>query len=217
MRLKIVLVILLVMLIAGLLVLTPVGNNIFGVGSISLPGLSSLINFGSQERFQMQLVANKDAFAGKAFEVTNTTVYVKGLCVGSVYVFGANIAKEGRCDISVENAKGKVEYSSIGTVEAAIEGGQVALDGSFISPANDRKVRFSIVPNELFISNYNSNGVSLAAVTGEIRKFKSDGSQDQLKILTNEKVEILGYIGNARLINNDMVLSGFASKVNWFS
>jgi len=215
MRAKIVLVVLLVMLIAGLLVFTPVGNNVFG--GISLPGLSSFLNFGSKEQFQMQLAANKDAFVGKTFDLSNTTMHLNGICVGSVYVFGANIAKEGRCNMLVEQVKGRLEYSSIGTIEAAIEGSQVTLDGLVMAPANDKKVKFSIVPTDLFISSYNSNVVSLTSVTGEVKKFKSDGSQDQLKILTNEKVEISNYAGNVRLISNDIILSGFASKINWFS
>lgn len=216
MRAKIVVIVLLVMVIAGFLVVGPMSNSLFGNIDV-FRGLSSLLAFGSKDHFQMQLVANKDAFVGKVFELSNTTMQLNGICVGSVYVFGANIAKEGRCSILLEQVKGKVEYSSIGTLEAAIEAGQVQLDGSVILPANDRRVRFSVVPTDMFVSNYNANSISLPAATGEVKKFKEDGSQDQLKTLIDEKVEIFNYIGNARLNVNHMILSGFATKVNWFS
>ncbi len=216
MRAKFVVIVLLIAVIAGLLVVTSAGNSLFGNIDV-FRGLSSFLNIGSKDHFQMQLVANKDAFIGKSFELSNTTMYLNGICVGSVYVFGANIAKEGRCDILLEGVKGKVEYSSIGTLEGSIEAGQVQLDGSVIAPASDRRVRFSVVPTDMFVSNYNSNSVSLPVVTGEVTRFKEDGSQDQLKTLIDEKVEIFNYIGNVRLNVNHVVLSGFATKVNWFS
>jgi len=216
MRSKIVVIVLLIMVIAGFLVAGPMGNNLFGNVDV-FRGLSSLLAIGSKDHFQIQMVANKDAFIGKLFELSNTSVYLNGICVGSVYVFGANIVKEGRCSILLEEVKGKVEYSSIGTLEGSIEAGQVNLDGSVIAPASDRRVRFSVVPTDMFISNYNSNIISLPTVTGEVKKFKADGSQDQLKTLIDEKIEIFNYIGNARLNVNHMVLSGFATKVNWFS
>ena len=216
MHTKIILIALLLILIAGLLVATSVGNNLFGNTNV-LPGLASLLNFGPKEYYHMQLVANKEAFAGKSFELSNTTLQLSGICLGYVYAFGANIAKEGRCSIFVEQAAGKVEYSSIGTIEASIDASQLSLDNSVIVPTNDKRVRFSVVPSELYIERYSAYTVSLPAVTGEVKRFKSDGNQDQIKNLDNEKVEITNYIGNVRLSLNDMVLSGSATKVNWFS
>ncbi len=216
MRAKIILIALLLIVIAGLLVATPVGNNLFGNTNV-LPGLTSLLDFGPKGYFPMQLVANKDAFIGKSFELSNTTLQLSGICTGSVYAFGANIAKEGKCTIFIEQAAGKVEYSSIGTIEASIDASQLSLDGSVIVPTNDKRVRFSVVPSELYIEIYKAYSVSLPAVTGEIKRFKLDGNEDQIKNLNNEKVEITNYIGNVRSSSNDMVLSGSATKVNWFS
>ena len=216
MRTKIILIVLLIGLIVGLLALTPIGKNLTS-GVNVVPGLSGLLTFGPQEYFQMQLVAKKDAFAGKPFELFNTSLHLNGVCIGSVYVFGANIAKEGRCDIKMDGVRGKLEYSTIDTIEATLEADQVTLDGIAILPANDKKVIFSVVPTELYISNYKSNLVSLPSVTGEVKRFKPEGTIDQVKTLTNEKVEISSYAGNVRLLSIDIVLSGVATKVNWFS
>jgi len=216
MRIKIVLTILLIIVVASLLVITPSGRNLIG-NLDTLPGLSSLVNLGPKEYFQMQLVANKEAFSGKTFEITNSTLQISGLCVGFVYVFGANIEKDGTCTIIAEDAKGKVEYSSIGTMEGSIETRQVSLDNSVVIPSGDKRVRFTVVPSDMYLSNYNSNSVSLPSVVGEIKKFKVDGTDDQVKVLSAEKVEIQNYLGNVRLSFNNLILSGFATKVNWFS
>lgn len=215
MRAKLLLIVVLIGVITGLLVVMPGTNNLFK-GTEILPGLSSLLTFGPKEYFQLQFVANRDAYLTRTFDISNTTLYMNGICIGTVYVFGASIAKDGRCEITLEEVNGKVEYSSIGTIEVTVEAKVANADGSLILPANDRRVRVSLAPNEVFISNYNTNFLSVPAANGDIRKFKPDGAVDQTKTLISEKVEITNYIGSVRLIGNDMVLNGVATKVNWF-
>lgn len=217
MNLKILFAVVLIIVIAGLFVLLPTGKPLIGNIDISLPGLAALINLGSKDYFQMQLVANKEAFTGKTFDLGNTSIQVSGLCAGFVNIYGANIQKDARCTISADQVRGKLEYSTIGTIDVNIEASYVNMDGSIIVPGNDRRVRFSVIPSDLYIANYNPLLVSLPSVTGELKKFKADGTDDQTKVLNSEKVEITSYIGNVRLSFNNIVLSGFATKVNWFS
>ena len=217
MRSKLLVIVLLLVVIAGLLVLTPVGSTLFG-GEI-LSGLSSLVDFGgvSDELFQMQLAAIKESFSGYTFELKNTSLQVTGLCIGYVNVFGANHLKDTRCSIYAEGVRGKIQYSNIGTLEASIEADSFTLDNSLIIPSKDKKVVFSIVPSDFFIASYDANSVSLPAVTGEVKKFRPDGSEDQVKNLVTENIKITNYIGNVRLTANTIVLNGFASKVSWFN
>lgn len=217
MRLRPLIIVLLLVVIAGLIVTTSAGSTLLGTDI--LPGLSSLVDFGSgsNELFQMQSAVLKGGFSGYTFELKNTSLQVTGLCVGYVSVFGANHLKDTRCSIFADGAKGKLQYSNIGTLEATIEADSLTLDNSLIIPSRDKRVVFSIVPSDFFLSNYDARSISLPAVTGEVKKFKSDGSEDQVKNLVTESIKITNYIGNVRLTSNTIILNGFASKVNWFS
>ena len=212
MRAKILLVVFLLLLIAGLLVLTPVGKNFFG----NMQSLSSLLSFGPNQYFQMQMIANKNNFIGYAFEVSNTTVSTAGLCAGYAQIFGSSHFKDSRCNIIADGAKGKLTFTDVGTIDVDLEASQVTLDNTIIVPLSDKRIKFSVIPTDLYIADYHTFSISLPAIYGEIKRFKLDGSQDQVKTLTGEKVEITKYAGNVRISLNDMVLSGSATKINWF-
>ncbi len=216
MRVKPIILGILILAVVALALFTQPMYDLIGTSGVTLPGLLTLITPQSGEYRQILLIANKDALSGQNFPISNSTVETSGLCIGLVNVFGANLQMDRRCDIRLDQGAGQMAYSTIGTIEASTQAVKAEIDGQIFTPTNNKKVSFSILPNDLLLTDLSLSKLTLSSVTGEIKRYKADGSEDQVKNLNNEKVEITNFRGTISLSKNTIVLNGFATKVNWF-
>lgn len=225
MRWKGLLTVIIILGILGFLFITPTSRDYADFFKSNIvkfvPALTALLGTKpSGNYFTVILSADKTAFYGQSYQVENSSLTAYGICRGTVTLDSVVLEKSTRCEIKLDNANGKFEYTSAGSIRGTLSVTRAVIDDVVFSPADPAKglkVEFDALPIEFLLTGLNENRVSLSKVNGEIKKLKEDGSIDQVKNLKDEQVEITNFLGNIRLSGDTVTLSGFATKVNWFT
>jgi hypothetical protein len=205
--------------ILGLLFATDIGNKyaqFLGakVGSF----LSAILNIdlgGGGESFRVLLTADKNAFYGQSYEVSNSSLRASGVCQSSVTV-GSTVMQIGgqRCSIEAQKAQGRFEYTASGSVRfAGTSEGLVVNDYPFLSTGKSFAVSFEVIPTDGFsLSDLSQSKIQLSSVTGSIESWKGETRLSIDNLVSS--LTISNFIGDISLDGNTITLIGLASSVS---
>lgn len=205
--------------IVGLLFATDIGNKYAQfLGSKVGSFLSAILNMnlaGNGESFRILLAADKDAFYGQSYGVTNSSLRVAGICQSSITV-GNTVMQIGgqRCTVEAQKAQGKFEYTASGSIKfAGTAEGLVVNDYPFLSTGKSMDVSFEVIPQDGFsLSSFTQSSMQLSSVTGSVNSWKGD-TQLSIDNLSNSAITVSNFNGNMNSDGTSVVLVGLASSV----
>ncbi len=217
MRWKIILGVILIILIAGLLLRTNVGDTYLGfvnnaVGKVTsfFAGILKFPKSSPGNLFSAEISLNREVLNGFKFQLTNTTFLASGNCVNFL-INDVQLTAQATCGVTIPTSNGKLEVSEIGSLIVDVQTDSLVVSGS--QYAGNLHVNFEILPTSFIISPVEQEKMSIAQATGYVQKLKDDGSIDIVKYLNGEPVEIDNFIGGIRMENSAINMDGFASLI----
>jgi len=195
-----------------------------GVGTTLSGAFSSGGIFGpkmpSGDGFKIVLDANREAFEGQEYDLTNSSVYIKGVCVEAVKVDGVGIAKGLKdCEIEITETKGTIKYTEGATLIYTGSTKHMEVDEQVYEPASEDenkqlKVSFEVIPKQALVTDLAEVKITLESVDGDIKRFNPDNTFKSEENLEKEKVEISGFEGYFKVDNSNIItLQGDAVSV----
>lgn len=210
MRWKILLAVLLILGMAGLLALTPQGQSFLAGIGIDLSGVFTLFKPPiSGNYFSFSLTLDKSLMNGMSFKLEDGSVRANGTYIDDV-ILGNSIrekkTKEGNVELS--GFKGTVYVTN--TIKIVGDAASVAVEGEVTRSVDKMlKVQIEIYPNSYFVAPVTENKIQFSSIDGKLERI-GDGAIQPLK---NDTIDISNFIGNVRLEDGLVILSGSTTQI----
>jgi len=204
--------------IIGLLMATDIGKNYSQLMSSTVGNFFSGIldrYMGGGEEFSILLDADKNAFYGQTYSVSNVTVSADGICQSSVTVGNTVMPLEGKlCSVEARNAKGQFEFTAGGSVKFAGVADMMVVDGyPFLPTAGSFEANFEVIPTTDFeLKGLEQTKIRLNSVSGSIQGTKGE-TQLSIDNLGGGRLEVSNFNGDLKLDGESMLLVGLATSV----
>jgi len=211
MKWKALLAVIIVLVIAGLLFATDVGQKYIDFMKKSVGNFVSIIFKKQQpgQTFRVELTTNKYPFYGQSYRITNSTFTGSGfyqkIKVGD---WDVTIKSGKKVGVTINNFNGLFEYTSEGGIKLTGESNQIEIEDRAYSSERPTKIELEIVPFSFSLNNIAQDRISLQSVSGEI---KTDRGQAPLE---KSKLEISFFTGDLMLAEDgNAKLEGVASSI----
>jgi hypothetical protein len=216
---KSLLAVFIIVAILGLLMVTDVGQKYTQYLSTRVGSfLSSVLDldfFQGGESFKVLLETDSAAFYGQSYEVSNSSMYVSGICQSSVTVGKTIMQMSGkRCTVQVNNAKGRFDYTVGGSVKLTGKAEMLTVnDYPFLSTGEPFEVSFEVIPIEDFnLAGISQNKIELDSVSGSVKGWKGDTVLN-IDNLSNDGITISKFNGDIKMEGDVILLVGLANSV----
>lgn len=210
MRWKALLAVLTILVIIGLLVLTPQGKNLLSKFGIDLSGFLALVKPPvASNYFPFSLTVNKTSISEMSFNLKDGNVRVNGTYVDDIIV-GNSIrekkTKRGHVDLS--GFEGTVYVAN--TIKILGETKSIVLEGE-VTRAIDKtlRVQIEIYPVTYFVAPITENKIKLSSIDGKLERL----GEGAIQPLRNDTIEINNFIGNLELEDNLILLTGSTTQI----
>lgn len=223
MRWKVLLSLFVIIALVGLLLTTDVGRVYADFLRIrageAISGLQKYIPFFPRQplgqSFEIILTADKGAFYGQVYALTNSSFSASGVRKSDVRVGNVLLSKIGvECEVGVESMRGKFDYTVDGVVKLSGSSSGVVVDGVKYAPTDkDLGFEFELVPLSMQLTGIEQDRLLLESVTGSIERLKEDGGVKSTENLYAERLEISGFVGYMKLEATTVVLRGWVNSV----
>ena len=164
--------------------------------------------FYPTESFDTIIELIEPSFYGQEMSFDNSTFEAEGDCI-YFEVNGVVIEKIKSCKFKSEIRDGNVKFDGI--IEISGITNKISINETNYIKEN---MNFKLVvdPIQFFLGNVQKNRMEIQSATGEIKRYKN-GNLDQLKIVNNERIEIINFFGTISLRGGKIILAGTASRI----
>lgn len=163
------------------------------------------------EKFLTFLELEESSFFGQEIELFNASFTGNGICKGEIKLNKILIGKDGKCSIKAKVKNGKLTFLN-GILELKAELSSLDLDETSYR-GETLNIELRIDPKTIFVGVFSKKIMIIENANGEVKKLKEDGTLDQLKILSNEKIIIENFVGNIVFKEGKVRLGGEASLI----
>lgn len=225
MQWKLLLVAMLIVVIAGLLLITPFGQKyteffreLFtkNVGAFISTVSSMILRINPSEFFTVYLSASKESFYGQSYKISNSSFSVAGMYQSMKIGDQTLVPKTSkRASIKIQNMNGLFEMTSTGNVKLSVSSDYVEIDDYIFSSTKPLKIETEVTPFSFSLAPIIGDKIVFSSVSGEIKRFKGkSGELIDTASLSNSKLEIRSFSGYIKLEEEgSMTLHGLANYV----
>jgi len=209
---KAVLAVVIILAIVGFFFVTQIGTQFtsqLGLGSLT----SFLVKQKPSSVFAFSLTAQKDAFIGQDYKVTNASLDITGIYS---FISAGNLNLEStqgkRISISVRDFNGDFQISAGGSVILKGTASSADIGDLSASSGNSINIQLEILPSSYTFSSFQQNSINFASISGSIQRGVGD-STDVVN-LSNSKLTIEYFTGSLSMQDDGTTtLLGSASSI----
>jgi hypothetical protein len=218
---KVLLSLMLIILISGVFLITPIGQkyseSIRGfftknVGSVISTFSTAVLKTKPSGYFTVYLSASKESFYGQSFKVSNSTLSITGtyqnIRIGDQTL---NSKSNKEANININNLNGVVEMMGNGNLRVSASSGYFEVGDYIFSSARPVKIEAEFTPSTFSLTPLVADKIVFSSVTGEIKRL---GELTNTASLSNSKLEIRSFNGYIKLeLEGSMSLHGLSNNV----
>ena len=218
---KVLLALMLIILISGLFLVTPIGQkyseNVRGfftknVGSVISTFSTAVLKTKPASYFTVYLSASKESFYGQSFKVTNSTLSITGtyesIRIGD-QALSSKSSKES--NININNLNGVVGIVNNGNLRVSGSSNYFEVGDYIFSSAKPVKIEAEFTPSTFSLEPLVADKIVFTSVTGEVERL---GELMNTASLSSSKLEIKSFSGYVKLEpEGSMLLHGLSNNV----
>lgn len=206
MRWKAFLALIIILGIIGLITQADIGKKL-----LSNFKIGGFIKTTPPKTFSIVLNSEKESFYGQTYKVANATFNGEGICQ-TIKLNELRLERGLRCKIAIVDLTGQFEYASVGSIRINGVSSSINIDDTVYSSAQPIKIELEVIPFNFTLATLSENKISLASVSGEIKRIENDAIMSYSKLIRSS-LDISNFVGKIELANGLVSLTGVASSV----
>jgi hypothetical protein len=221
MRWKLILAVLVIIAIIAAIFFTQTGLSVLGFLKDRISETSSFI-FRTPPGNAFPVVVtvdlkDKNSFYGQSYSVSDSTFTATSEYSSIQVDDGKETLADNTANIILKKFSGTFEITSSGILRLSGNANYIKINDNERTRENPYKIdieatTLDCTPCSFVLENLVSS-MSFPSISGEVKKLKADGSVDQIKYLTNEKLDIQNFNGVFQLTNDTLILTGMTNQI----